>query len=140
MDCTPFERVRLRFLNTLGSWDYLNFNLNSTQSYRASRQEYEKVLGDYSGTTFSYGQSDRGQSVSDVVTIETKRIQSDIYDESYNSTFQELLSSREVYIMEGVIPRPVIIQDSNKQMIKKIDQQMIRYDFRIEYSNEIISA
>ncbi len=140
LNCTPFQNVRLRFLNNLGGWDYLNFTLNSQQSFNADRFDYKQLLGNYSDTLFSFGQSDRGDAISNVETVERLQVQSDIYPEAYNSVFRELLSSREVYIMDGVIPRPVVIEDNSKQMIKRIDQEMIRYSFRIVYSNQILSA
>tara|TARA_R110002096_G_scaffold365223_1_gene558569 strand:- start:990 stop:2399 length:1410 start_codon:yes stop_codon:yes gene_type:complete len=44
-DCKGFETIRLAYVNTLGAWDYYNFNKRSTKSSTSKRTTFEANYG-----------------------------------------------------------------------------------------------
>lgn len=53
------ESVNLAWANNLGAWDYWRFDARTKRSVKTTRKEYQKSVGDYSGSSWSMNAYDR---------------------------------------------------------------------------------
>lgn len=53
------EAVQLAWTNTRGGWDYLRFNGKKQKTLTREEKTYRKIVGDYSGSQFQIGGSER---------------------------------------------------------------------------------
>ena len=75
-DCR-FDNVRLGWTNTCGGVDYFNFSKKSELSFSYDRKQYQKVVGQYNSSTFSFNTFDRGITDRYVNTTKGLQINSD---------------------------------------------------------------
>jgi hypothetical protein len=53
------EAVQLAWANTRGGWDYLRFNGKKQKTLTREEKTYRKIVGDYSGSQYQIGGSER---------------------------------------------------------------------------------
>lgn len=99
-NCSVYPNVRLAFLNSLGGWDMWNFNLLSKRNLNVNRSEFKRTL------PFSYnvinGRGNRQYNVQSVVGEEEYTINTDWLTEEEYAYLEELISSPEVYVVNGL--------------------------------------
>lgn len=117
-----YETIRLIFLNRLGGWDGINFNLVSRRTINPTRTTYKKVL------PYNYVVGMRGTSILDIDTTETKTITSDWFNDNESTWIEELFTSPEVYEQQsdGTI-LPIIINTSSIEIKKSINDKLFNY-------------
>jgi hypothetical protein len=99
-NCSPYDNVRLCWLNKLGGWDYFNFNMISKMNATITRQEHKKVLP-YNYNVLN-NQGNRQYNTIATNTEEKYTINTDWVTESEYTLLMELLESPEVYIVNGI--------------------------------------
>lgn len=99
-NCSPYELVRLAWLNKYGGYDFFNFNMMSKMSSSINRTEYKKTLPyDYNVSNYL---GNRQNVYLNTVSQENYTINTDWVSESEYSLLQELVESPEVYIVNGL--------------------------------------
>lgn len=99
-NCSPYENVRLAWLNKLGGWDFFSFNMMSKFTANVSRVEWKRNL------PFNYNVTDslstRQKNYLTINTEESFQINSDWISEAEYAMLQDLVESPEVYIVNGL--------------------------------------
>ena len=86
--------IEVAFLNKLGAFEYLTFNLVSKTSTKVSRKTYKKVL------PYNYTMGDRGDTVYDMGITEELSLVSDWLTDEEALQVRTLIESPEVYIID----------------------------------------
>lgn len=131
--CSKFETVRLQFLNRLGGFDYVNFDLVSKKTINnINKGTYTKAL------TYDYVIGDRGKTVIDMNAEINYSVLSDWMSDEESAWMEELVTSPEVYIINSDgTAWPVIIKQNSLTIQKKSFKKLIQYGFDLETSFKV---
>ena len=126
-ECTPYEKVRVLFLNRLGGFEYFTFTRDSKKTVNIKRNEYSKVLP----WNYEYGKpekrADRGSTVFAIEADEQFLLNSNWITENDAIWLEELMTSPEVYILEfingyayndirGAVRTPIVITNTSYEV------------------------
>lgn len=128
-----YDNIIIKFKNRYGQFDNFNFNLVSRKTFNSENVSYTKQIGDWSGTSFSYGQSDYSKQNFASSQTQFISVNSDFIDEVYNDIFQQLLVSDEIYWISSRDIPLVLTSNSFVKKSEKVDK-LIQYSFTFEYS------
>ena len=132
--CTKYETVRLMFLNRLGCWDYMNFDLVSRKNISSNKNKYTKLLD------YNYTVGKRGSTILDSTNQETMTVNSDWITDSEAVWLEELLTSPEVYeLRTNGDSIPVIIDTTSQEVQKTINDKLFNISFNYSYAFEVYS-
>ena len=133
-DCR-YDNVRLGWSNRKGGYDYFNFTKKSELTYNYDRKQYQKVIGSYNASAFDFNYSDR--SITDRRTNVTKglMVTSDWINKGEYEFLNSLLSSNDVWIIDGAVQIPVSV-DSSSFTIKdgQQDGKLYNVSLNLKYS------
>jgi len=122
--------VRLTWLNDQGFWDYFNFNYKSEYTQKVERKTMQKILGSFTGTTYSANQYDRGLAHTNVnaervITMTSKKLDTDEF-----RLMSSLLRSTDVYLLTDIggglyVPAiiPVVIETADNIEHRPLDRR-----------------
>lgn len=116
-DCR-FDNVRLGWSNTCGGIDYFNFTKKSELSYSYDRKQYQKVVGTYNASTFSFNTWDRGITDRYVNTTKGLQINSDWVSVGEFELLQTLCRSNDVFIINDDGTQTPVLVDAQNFVIK----------------------
>jgi len=73
------QSVQVTWLNDQGFYDYFNFNYKAEYTQKVERKTMQKILGSFTGTTYSSNQYDRGLAHTSVnaeriITMTSKKL------------------------------------------------------------------
>jgi len=93
------QSVQVAWLNDQGFYDYFNFNYKSEYTQKVERKTMQKILGSFTGTTYSVNQYDRGLAHTSVnaervITMTSKKL-----DTWEFRLISSLLRSTDVYLL-----------------------------------------
>lgn len=124
--CSRYPTTRFMFLNDLGGFDYVNFNLVSRKTFKAKRNEYKRVLD------YNYVVGERGRTVIDIDASHSYMVTSNFFNNDESEWMQQMLASNEVYVVSdaGVLT-PIILEQSADEILNNthIDNKVIQYTF-----------
>jgi len=138
-DCNNFENYRLMYLDSLGSFQNVNFDLAADEDLRVNRKTYKKHAGSYNATAVSYGwaSQDRGNTVIDTDIEELFTIRTNWIDNNIASQVKELIKSPEVYhINESGVIRAIDIKTNNLRVKNTLRNKVFNYEIKFQYSNK----
>jgi hypothetical protein len=138
--CTKYKRRRLGFLNNLGGYDYMNFELKNVRTVEIKRENYDKMLGFFNGSKYRYDNTDRGVTTRKVSAKMSETLQTDYISEDMVPFIETLLLSKRVdsvKIEDDEYYQPVIIKDSSFVKKTSANNNLIQYTIKIEYANYI---
>tara|TARA_R110002020_G_scaffold24732_2_gene81014 strand:+ start:1238 stop:2749 length:1512 start_codon:yes stop_codon:yes gene_type:complete len=138
--CTKYQRRRLGFLNNLGGYDYMNFDLKNVRTVEIKRENYDKMLGFFNGSKYRYDNTDRGVTTRKVSAKMSETLQTDYISEEMVPFIETLLLSKRVdsvKIEDDEYYQPVIIKDSSFVRKTSANNNLIQYTIKIEYANYI---
>ena len=137
--CKGFKVRRLAWRNSLGCWDYFNFQMKSTQTLEVTRDEYQTMIGNFNSDMYSSDNFQRGKQVRRTSAVLTETISTDWIYEEDAQLLESLIMSTNVQIVENsdtAYTVPVLITEKN--IVRKTqanDGIKIQYTFKIEYAN-----
>ena len=142
VNCKDISIIRLAWTNSLGAWDYYNFNAGQTETIETERMNYGQLLGTPSldtGTKYAYYNWQGGTR-----TLYTKpklksRLQTQYILEEESQFLESLFKSNNVIILTGQQQSVVVTNKSFERKTIEKDKLFIQYTFDIEYSNELNS-
>ena len=100
-DLKGFESIRLTWLNQWGVWDYYTFTKKSTRSISTKGTTYTQLEGTWNESTYRLNGYKGGKKSFRVNATEKIKMNTNFVSEEYNTIFEELINSPEVYILEG---------------------------------------
>ena len=110
-----YDGTRFAFLNELGVYDYVNFELADSKTDSITRKNFEQNFIDYSTSTntISYDTKRRGSKTYSTTYDETRNAESDYLIQEDADWLRQLVESPEVYIQDGTVFRPIVITTAN---------------------------
>lgn len=136
-DCT-FDNVRLMWTNSCGGVDYFNFTKKSELSYNYERKQYQKVIGDYNASTFSFNTYDRGVTDRYVGTTKGLVINSDWLSVGEFEFLNSLMRSNDVYIVtDGGAQIPVLVDATNYVVKDERYSKLYNLTINLKYSQAV---
>ena len=138
--CKGYTMRRLAWRNSKGCWDYLNFELKSTDKIDVSRNKYSKVIGIFNKSKYRYSNWDKGQAVRETGAIRKETLNTGYLDPEQASLIKECLFSTDVYVVQNVdtqFTQSVVVTDSSYIKKTVANDKLIQYSINIEYSNEV---
>jgi hypothetical protein len=136
-DCR-FDNVRLGWSNTCGGVDYFNFTKKSELSFNYDRKQYQKVVGTYNASTFSFNTYDRGTTDRYVNTIKGLQINSDWVSVGEFQLLQTLCRSNDVFIInDDATLTPVLIDTQNFVIKDERYSKLYNVTLNLKYSQPV---
>ncbi len=137
--CKGYKVRRLAWINSVGCFDYFNFNRKSEQTLDVTRDEYQTMLGNFNDTMYSYDNFQRGKKVRRTTAVLKETINTDWINEQDAQLLEGLIMSTNVQIVENSdtdYTVPVLITDKSIQRKTSANDGIkIQYTFNIEYAN-----
>jgi hypothetical protein len=136
-DCR-FDNVRLGWTNTCGGTDYFNFSKKSELSFNYDRKQYQKVVGSYNASSFSFNTYDRGATDRYVTTTKGLQINSDWVSVGEFNLLQTLCRSNDVYIIndDGTLT-PVLVDTQNFVIKDERYSKLYNVTLNLKYSQPV---
>jgi hypothetical protein len=136
-DCR-FDNVRLGWTNTCGGTDYFNFTKKSELSYNYDRKQYQKVVGSYNTSSFSFNSYDRGATDRYVTTTKGLQINSDWVSVGEFNLLQTLCRSNDVFIIndDGTLT-PVLVDTQNFVIKDERYSKLYNVTLNLKYSQPV---
>jgi len=100
-DGKGFEPIRLCWLNQYGVWDYFTFNKKSSRSISTKGSTYNQLAGTWNESVYRADSFKGGKKSFRVNATEKIKMNTDYVSADFNTTFEELINSPEVYILDG---------------------------------------
>jgi hypothetical protein len=138
--CKGFKVRRLAWRNSVGGYDYYNFNMKSTQTLSVERNNYNALIGTYNKSVWRYNDTQRGKNTRQTIATLTETLNTDWISETDAFLMEKLLMSTNVYILQNndtEFTQGVMVTDSS--IVKKTvaNDKLIQYTFNIEYANPV---
>lgn len=138
--CKGFKVRRLAWRNSVGGYDYYNFNMKSTQTLNVERNNYNALIGTYNKSVWRYNDTQRGKTTRQTTATLKETLNTDFISETDAFLIEKLLMSTSVYIIENPdteFTEAVMITDSS--IVKKTvaNDRVIQYTINIEYANPV---
>ena len=124
-ECTWENPYRLCFLNSLGGYDFFNFNWNSKKKSTYDKSFYKRKSWEWSASELiSYTSDNRGKIQYSTIATDKLELTSGWITEDESAWLEELISSPDVYIVNNTTGQltAVTITDSN------YDYKTLEYD------------
>ena len=96
--CSRYDSYRLHFLNKLGGFDSLTFDMVAVETTDISRTLFKKTVGTTTATTFSYAKSDKENQELSVMYQDTLTMESNWITEAEGTWLEELVHSPVVFL------------------------------------------
>jgi len=94
--------VQIAWLNDQGFYDYMNFNYKVEYTQKADRKTMKKIVGSFTGTTYSVNAYDRGLAHTSVNAERTLTLTTKKLDEGEFRLLSSLQRSTEVHLLTDV--------------------------------------
>ena len=98
-DCRGFERVRLAWLNRLGTWDYFTFTKRNTRTIKTKQKYYHQLSGTWNEKIYKPKDHLGGKKVYKNDSVETLTLNTDFMTEEEGVWLEELFTSPQVFIV-----------------------------------------
>ena len=138
--CKGFKVRRLAWRNSVGGYDYWNFNMKSTQTLNVERNNYNALVGIYNKSVWRYNDTDRGKTTRQTTASLKETLNTDWLSEAEAELMEKLIMSTNVYVLENSdtdYTQAVLVTDSS--LVKKTvaNDKLIQYTINIEYANPV---
>lgn len=136
-NCVVYDKFELLFQDRAGSFVTGNFELKSVHSISVERGEYQKLLGDLSGTKFGYESTDKGRTQISSIETEQYVLNSGWLTVLEAAYLKELYTSPNVYMRaEGETEYwPVVVVTNERTIPKKYNKKNIQYEITVQLAN-----
>jgi hypothetical protein len=139
--CKDFKVRRLAWRNSLGCYDYFNFNKKSSQTLKVERNTYSTLLGNYSDEKYTYENWGRGKNTRQTTAVVEETLNTDWITEQDADLLENLIKSTRVEMIENpdtTYTVPVMVTESSfARKTQANDGMKIQYTIKIEYANPL---
>ena len=148
-DLKGYESIRLCWLNQWGVWDYYTFTKKSTRNITTQRTTYQQLEGSWNSSRYRLDSYKGGKKAFRVNAMERISMNTDFVSEDFNTMFEELINSPEVYMLSeyqatietfsalNQYVTPVRLTTSNFTRKTIANDKLIQYTFEIEKSKTL---
>ena len=116
-DCSRYRKLRLKWKNKLGGWDFFDFELVSSASTNVERENFKITSGQVTpelvtgGYLYTEANSERGYKNLNIKLIDTFTMTSDWITDQTGKYLQGLFVSEEVYLLNPEIFEDFVVND-----------------------------
>lgn len=137
LDC-KHENVRLAWKGFSGGWEYFNFIKRNEESVNVQRKRYQKVIGDYAGTSFTFTKADAGTLEREPIVEQLMEINSDWLTEGEFLFLKSLIVSKQVFILHdnGTVT-PVLIETNDYKMPRERSPKKKQLSLKLKLANDL---
>lgn len=130
-NCKPYQPVRLMFVNREGGNDYFTFTLDTKRSVNIEKTLYTKIL------PYNYSVGMRGDTTISQRVKPQYVITSDWLDDKESIWLEQLLTSPEVYWLDGSNIIPIVITDTAYEVKTQLRNQTFNLTLTFELAHNI---
>ena len=124
------------FLNRLGSWETFRFYGSKEEVVKITRGTYEIPYGSWSSSFWSYNTAERGTTnIKTDLTVQGQ-VMSDFLDRDTVNWLEELLTSPQIFLIEGTKLVPINITDTSFKNQLRGNVKLRQVSFSYEKSNQ----
>lgn len=123
------------FKDRMGSYLPFSFQLKSKEEKSITREEYKKSYGDYSGGSFTYATTDRGNTVFSVDEVTTYTLTTNWMNDADSVYFKELITSNECQMLIDGTYVAVNVVNTSHEVKRQQNKKMIQYTIQVTQSN-----
>ena len=147
-DLRGYASIRLCWINQWGVWDYYTFTKKSTRTLNTSRTTYTQLAGTWNERLYRTDSYKGGKKAFRNNGLEKIIINTDFVSEEFNTMFEELSNSPEVYMLQGyqddtpfsnlsTYVTPVRLTSNSFTYKTVANDKLIQYAFEIEKSKTL---
>ena len=134
-NCSPFEPMRLSFLNEFGGRDYYTFTKRNTYTEDVRRNNYFRDAGSWSSSTFTINSHERGTQTFNSTATANMFVSTDWVNDDISIWLEKLYTSPEVKLYYNGQWIAVNITTSNyQQKTVARDNKVFRHELNLEFS------
>ena len=139
--CKDFKVRRLAWRNSLGCYDYFNFNMKSSQSVKVERNTYSTLLGNYNDSVYTYEDWGRGKNTRQTTAVLEETLNTNWITEQDANLLENLIKSTRVEMIANADTSstlPVMVTESSfARKTQANDGMKIQYTIKIQYANPL---
>lgn len=135
--CTPFEPIRLSFMNQYGVRDYFTFDRRNTLTVGSQRNNYRQTLGSWSSPTFSIDPYGRGKRVFSTDVTTQMSLSTYWMSDAVSEWLQELFMSPDVMIYHNDVWEPCVIVSAEYQQKTAARDKLFQHQITVEFANSV---
>lgn len=141
-ECNDFTPIQLSWLNSFGFRDYFTFQKRNTNRLSANRNEYYRLPGSWSDTSFSVTANEQGRKVFNQSVEETWTLRSRYLTDNEHDFLKNLFLAPHVMYREGDSTTwySATITSANYTEKTFRTDKMFQYEIEIKVSNNIQTA
>ena len=145
-----FEKIRLTWLNRLGTWDYFNFTRRNVRKVNSKRETYQQLKGSWNEKTYKKHGHQGGRKTFSTNSKEVVTLQSEFVTEEAAAWLEELFTSPDVFVLQertsdlGLSPykniinkyvQPCVVTSSSYTKKTTANDKLKQYTLEIEMSH-----
>ena len=136
--CSPFEPVRLSFLNEFGGRDYYTFTKRNTYTENVQRNTFFRDAGSWSSSTYTINSHERGTQTFNSTATANMFVSTDWIDDDMSIWLEKLYTSPEVKMWTGGANGEWLAVNltntTYQQKTRARDNKLYRHELTFEYS------
>ena len=148
-DLKDYESIRLCWLNQWGVWDYYTFTKKSSRNITTQGTTYQQLGGSWNSHRYRINSFKGGKKAFRVNATEKITMNTDFVNEDFNTMFEELINSPEVYMLSeyeniseslsalNQYVTPVRLTTSSFTRKTIANDKLIQYTFEVEKSKTL---
>lgn len=134
-DCTPFEPIRISFMNQYGMRDYYTFDRRNTRTVQTQRTNYDQYLGTWNSTSFSIPEYGRGRKTFSSQIVTQMALSTNWMPDSVSKWLEELYTSPDAMIYVDGQWEPCTIVTTEYQQKTNARDKMFQHQIIVEFAN-----
>lgn len=134
--CSPFDPIRLSFMNQYGVRDYFTFDRRNTLTVGSERNSYTMALGNWSAATYSINPYGRGRRVFSTETTTQMTLQTYYMTDNVSEWMQELFTSPDIMIYHNDEWEPCTIITQEYQQKTSARDRLFQHNITVEFANK----
>ena len=134
-DCKGYETIRLAWVNSLGGWDYFNFNKISTRTKSSKRTNFMQNHGneiDSVTNAYGYGTWQGGLRTYNNDVTETIEANTDFILEQEGFAIEDLFTSTQVHMQVGDSWHGVVVTEKDYTQQTHANDKLVQYTIEIQ--------
>lgn len=133
-ECTVYDSYEVHWLDPLGGFNSFVFDNVHTEAISINRKEYKQQVGTMSASSFTVAKSDRGFQNYFTSSNSELKIKSGWINENIFEWLRYVKESPQVFINDGGTLIAVNVTDTNYQVMKKVNGNLINVELTLKYS------
>jgi len=132
-----YTPIKMRFINKFGMPQDFYFFLKSVESVNTKSETFKRNIFNYS--TSNYDKTKHQTKTFNKNGRKRFTLNTDYLVEGYNAVIEDIMLSEYVWLLSGVVVRPVTVMTSSLTKKTSLNDKLIQYTLEVEEANDIIN-